>query len=272
MGYRINYTIENGIERIVYTPDKPKFKTPILMQHGMWHGAWCWQPWQELFADRGWECHAFSLPGHGKSTPRRHHRWCTLQHYYGFLAAEIKRMLRPPVLMGHSMGGALTQWHLKQDGTVPAAVLVASWASRSNLRSLFNACFRFPMSVLLSFATFSASPAVRTPRIATEFFLTEGALLSPEEFHARLCPESLFVILQYLPPFWKPPFPTKTPILWLAGSRDVVTDEPIHRASAADYGADYIMVDGAGHDLMLEKSSHRTAEAIHRWLVDRHIP
>ncbi len=272
MSYRIEHTVEHGIERIVYLPEVRKCETPILMQHGMWHGAWSWQPWQERFAEWGWECHAFSLPGHGRSPARRHHRWCTLQYYYEFLAAEITRMPRAPVLMGHSMGGALAQWHLRRGGDVPAAVLVASWASRSNLRSLFDACFRIPLSVLLSFATFSAAPAVRSPRVAAEFFLTEGALLSPEEFHARLCPESLFVILQYMPPFWRPPLGTGTPILWLAGSRDAVTYEPIHRASASDYGADYIMVDGAGHDLMLERSSSGTAEAVHRWLMDRGIP
>ncbi len=52
------HTIEDGIERIVYIPRKRRFDTPIVMQHGMWHGAWCWARWQELFAAWGWETHA----------------------------------------------------------------------------------------------------------------------------------------------------------------------------------------------------------------------
>ncbi len=113
MTYHVTYSISDGIERIVYTPDQRRFATPIVMQHGMWHGAWCWEPWQKLFAEWGWESHAHSLPGHGKSSTQRPIRWCTLQYYYEFLNTEIKRQPRRPILMGHSMGGALTQWYLK---------------------------------------------------------------------------------------------------------------------------------------------------------------
>jgi pimeloyl-ACP methyl ester carboxylesterase len=271
MSYSIEHTVQDGIERIAYRPHGRKFETPILMQHGMWHGAWSWQPWQELFAEWGWESHAFSLPGHGKSARRRSYRWCTLQYYYQFLAAEIKRMSRPPVLMGHSMGGALTQWHLKRSDDLPAAVLVASWPSRSTMLSLFRVCRRYPLSALRSFLTFSAQQVTATPRRVGELFITANALLSPPELHARLCPDSLLIVLQYQPPFWKPPLHTRTPILWLGGSKDVITYEPVHRASAVDYGADYLMVEKAGHDLMLEKNSRQTAESVHTWLAGKKI-
>jgi hypothetical protein len=38
-----------------------------------------------------------------------------------------------------------------------------------------------------------------------------------------------------------------------------------------DYGADYLMVENPGHDLMLEKNSHQTAESIHKWLAGKKI-
>jgi pimeloyl-ACP methyl ester carboxylesterase len=270
MTYRINHSVDKGIERIDYIPDELRFETPLMMQHGMWHGAWCWRAWQELFAEWGWMSRSYSLPGHGGSVARRHHRWCTLQYYYRFLVAEIERMPRPPVLLGHSMGGALTQWHLKRCD-LPAAVLVASWPARSLLATLLDACIHIPVSVLLSFATLSATPVIRTPRAAVDYFLTEGALLGPEEFHAKLSPESLLVILQYAPPFWKPPLNTKTPLLWIAGTGDATTPEHIHRASAAAYGAEYRTVAGAGHDLMLDRRYRAAAEAIHAWMVKQGI-
>ena len=37
--YTVQHVIEDGIERIIYTPKERRFETPILMQHGMWHGA-----------------------------------------------------------------------------------------------------------------------------------------------------------------------------------------------------------------------------------------
>lgn len=272
MDYRITQTIEDGIERIVYTPSNRKYETPILMQHGMWHAAWCWEPWQKLFASWGWESHAYSLPGHGRSLRRRTVRWCTLGYYDRFLDAEVKRLPWPPVLMGHSMGGALVQRHLKRNDDLPAAVLVASWPSRSTLPPTIRVLKRHPWNALRAFATLSEAPAVRTPRLVRDLFISEGALISPEELLARLGPESLLIVFQHMPPFWRPPVRLKTPLLWLGGTRDNLNDESFHRSSAADYGADYIAVEGANHHLMWEKSSPQTAEAIHHWLAALSLP
>ena len=131
--YTIQYSVENGIERIRYLPARRRRLPPILMVHGMWHGAWCWQPWQELLAEWGWESHAFSLPGHGMSPAQRPVYFCTLDYYLGFLKAEVAWMERKPILIGHSMGGALVQWYLKYLGDdLPAAVLAAPWNVRGN--------------------------------------------------------------------------------------------------------------------------------------------
>lgn len=62
---------------------------PILLQHGMGHGVWCWQHWQALLAEWGWESRSHSLPGHDRPDERRPIRWCTPQHYYEFLNDEI---------------------------------------------------------------------------------------------------------------------------------------------------------------------------------------
>lgn len=273
MAFQISHTVVDGIERIVYTPDVPRFATPIVMQHGMWHGAWAWQPWQELLAAWGWECHAHSLPGHGQSPVQRPIRWCTLQYYFEFLVAEIKRLPRRPVVMGHSMGGALIQWYLKYGGDLPAAVLVAPWLSHTmNHWSLIWRNFsRDPVGYTCCFLTLSATPMVRNPRRAAEAFVTEGAIMTPAELHARLGPESGWVLLQYRPPFWSPVERTNTPLLWLAGERDALIAEADQRQSADYYGADYVAVRGAGHNLMLERSYRETAETIQHWLVERKI-
>lgn len=68
--YTVTNQIVDGIERITYTPRSPKSETEILFLHGMWHGAWCWQQWQEILAENGWKSRAISLPGHGDSKKR----------------------------------------------------------------------------------------------------------------------------------------------------------------------------------------------------------
>ncbi len=264
--FSIQHRIDNGIERVTYVPRLRRLETPILMQHGMWHAAWCWQRWQELFAAWGWETHAYSLPGHGGSPLQRPIRWTTLGYYFEFLKAEIERLPRRPVLMGHSMGGALAQWYLKYGSDLPAAVLIAPWTSHNMLPSVFRSVRRDPLGALFSACTLTSTPMARNPARAAEMLIRSGALYSPEELHARLGPESLWVLWQYNPLWWSPVERTSIPLLWLAGAADALISEPEARRSAAYYQAEYVAVPDAGHNLMMEKGYRPTAETIHKWL------
>lgn len=267
------HTIQDGIERIVYTPKARRFQTPILMQHGMWHGAWCWQLWSELFAGWGWETIAHSLPGHAHAPTQRPLAACTLDYYLGFLKAEVERLPRKPVLMGHSMGGALTQWYLKYVGDdLPAAVLVAPWTSHSMFKDNLARVLKLdPLCFPLMMLARDAWPMVRNPYRAARALISPHALYSPEELHARLGRESALVLFQHNPPFWSPPDNLTTPLLWLAGEKDAVIGEATQRRSAQHYGADYVVVKQAGHNVMMEPSYRETAETIHNWLVEQGI-
>jgi len=271
--YTMRHTVEDGIERIVYTPQQRRHATPILMQHGMFHGAWTWQWWQPLFAAWGWESVAVSLPGHGASPAMRQIELCTLDYYLGFLKAEVDRLGQPPVLMGHSMGGALTQWYLKYCGDLPAAVLVAPWVSHSTvLDGLPRILSVDPLVGLLTALAWSATPWIRSPERAARLFITSGAAISPEELHDRLGPESCLVVFQHNPPFWTPPDDVRTPLLWLTGERDVTISMPGAARSAEFYQAEHLIVPEAGHNLMMEASCRETARAIAEWLEKLELP
>ncbi len=266
--YTVRHTIENGIERIVYTPKQRRFETPILMQHGMWHGAWCWQHWQALFAEWGWESHAISLPGHGLSPVQRPIRMCTLEYYLSFLKDEVKRLPRKPILMGHSMGGALTQWYLKYVGDdLPAAVLVAPWVSHNALADGLVLFFRAdPLGCLLCSTGWSATGYIRTPASAARLLISENAIYTPEELQARLGPESALITWEHSPPRWQPAENVQTPMLWVAAEKDAVVSVAGQRSSAAHYKADFLLVKDAAHNLMMEHNYIETAQSIHEWL------
>ena len=271
--YVMQHTVEDGIERSVYTPKQRRHVTPIVMQHGMWHGAWTWQWWQPLFAEWGWESVAVSLPGHGASPTQRPIELCTLDYYLGFLKAEVHRFEQPPVLIGHSMGGALTQWYLKYCGDLPAAVLVAPWVSHSTLQDgLLRILSVDPLVGLLTSLAWSAAPWVRNPERATRLLTTSGAVISPEELYDRLGPESAIVVLQHNPPFWSPPDDVRTPLLWLIGEKDATISVLGATRSAAFYQAEHIIVPEAGHNLMMEASYRETARSIAEWLEKLELP
>jgi pimeloyl-ACP methyl ester carboxylesterase len=277
--YAMRHTIEDGIERILYTPQRRRHATPILMQHGMFHGAWTWQWWQPLLAEWGWESVAVSLPGHGASPAQRQIELCTLDYYLGFLKAEVERLEQPPrrtlppVLMGHSMGGALTQWYLKYCGDLPAAVLVAPWVSHSTVQDGLPRILSVdPLVGVLTSLAWSATPWIRSPERAARLFITAGAAISPEELHDRLGPESALVVLQHNPPFWSPPDDVRTPLLWLTGEKDATISVPGAARSAEFYQAEHVIVPRAGHNLMMEASYRETARAIAEWLEKLELP
>ncbi len=271
--YVMRHTVEDGIERIVYTPEVRTHVTPILMQHGMFHSAWCWQWWQALLAEWGWESVALSLPGHGASPLQRPIELCTLDYYLGFLKAEVDRLAQPPVLMGHSMGGALTQWYLKYCGDLPAAILVAPWVSHSCMLDGTPLILKLdPQVMLLMALAWSATPWIRTPQHAARLFITESALVTPEELHDHLGPESALVTMQHNPPLWFPPDDVCTPMLWVTGEKDAVVSVPGATRSAEFYQADHVIVPEAGHNLMMEKSYRETARSIADWLETLELP
>ena len=269
--YTISRTVNEGIERITYAPHERRFATPILLQHGMWHGAWCWADWQALLATWGWESHAISLPGHGGSPVQRPLRWCTLGYYLRFLEREINRLPVRPILMGHSMGGALTQHYLKKYDDLPAAVLVAPWPSHSMVPPSISPLKIDPVGSLLTMVMLSATPLIRTPARAAKLLISPKARISPEELHKKLTPESILVIYQHNPPMWSPPKHLKTPLLWLAGEFDYAIPEKFERPSAKHYGAKYVDVPDAGHNLMMEHNADATAQTIHEWLMGQSI-
>jgi len=270
-GYTIHHSVEDGIERIVYTPTLRRFATPILMQHGMWHGAWCWQPWQEHLAEWGWQSVAVSLPGHGLSPQQRPLDQCTLDYYLGFVRAEIERLDPPPIYFGHSMGGALAQWYFKYVGeNLPAAVLVAPWVAHSALADGLPRFLRNePLAVLETMHTLSATPLVNTPGRAAKVLLGPKSTWSAEQLSARIGPESALVMFQHNPPFWKPPEQVKTPILWLAAEKDQAIGLRLSRRSAQHYRAKLVQIPDAGHNLMMEPNEAEIIRQVHDWLVDQ---
>src|SRR4249920_292329 len=75
----------------------------VVLVHGAWHGAWCWEPVVDGLCARGIDVVAVDLPGHGEDRG-------TLTDLHGD-AARVREVLdqleAPVVLVGHSYGGAV---------------------------------------------------------------------------------------------------------------------------------------------------------------------
>lgn len=109
-----------AVERPTTSTGKP----PVLMIHGMFGGAWQWENYQAQLAQRGYASHAINLRGHHGSRPVRDIGKVSLDEFL-VDAFEVVRTLKNPIVIGHSMGGLITQ-KVAEAGECRAAVLIAA--------------------------------------------------------------------------------------------------------------------------------------------------
>lgn len=77
----------------------------IVLVHGAWHGAWCWEKLARELGARGHRVAAPDMPGHGDDpTPLAE---VNLAAYTKRIVDTLETLDEPAVLLGHSMGGML---------------------------------------------------------------------------------------------------------------------------------------------------------------------
>jgi pimeloyl-ACP methyl ester carboxylesterase len=143
-------------------------KAPIVLIHGLWMSPHSWRGWIERYSAAGHQVHAPAWPGVSELGEELDHNkapadigvGAVVEHYTAFVEA----LPEPPILMGHSFGGLITQMLLCR-GLGRAGVAIHPAAPRG--------VYRLPLSVLR--ATF---PVLRNPSNRHR-----AVRLSPAEFH-----------------------------------------------------------------------------------------
>ncbi|MGE3635519.1 MAG: alpha/beta fold hydrolase, partial [Sandaracinaceae bacterium] len=77
----------------------------ILLVHGSWYGAWCWERVAPRLTKRGHRVVAIDLPAHGADPTSIGD--VTLSAYADACARAIDELGAPAVVVGHSMAGAV---------------------------------------------------------------------------------------------------------------------------------------------------------------------
>ena len=118
----------------------------VVLIHGLWLTARSWEQWADRYSDHGFNVIADSWPGLEAEveelrldpTPIVNQRIELIVDHY---ARIIRGLDRPPIIMGHSLGGAFTQILLDR-GLGAAGVAISSAAVRG--------VRRLPLSTLRS--------------------------------------------------------------------------------------------------------------------------
>jgi alpha-beta hydrolase superfamily lysophospholipase len=243
--------------------------TPILFVHGMWHGAWCWaEHFLPYFAGQGYTAHALSVRGHGDSEGRERLRWTSLADYVADVAQVAGGLPRPPVLVGHSMGGAIVQKYLESH-QAPAAVLLAAVPPKGVIPATVRFAARHPLAFLKANLTLSMWPVVGTPALCKEFLFAASIADGELAAHfARLQDESYRAYWDMMILNLPHPRRVQTPMLVLGATDDMAVSRREVEATARAYGVPAEFFDMA-HDMMLEPGWQAVADRILGWLGER---
>lgn len=259
------------LEVIHKTAKGVAYPTPLLFVHGKWHGAWCWQEhFLPYFAENGYDCTALSLRGHGNSEGRERIRWHTIADYASDVKQVASQFKAPPVIIGHSMGGYITQKYLETN-YAPAAVLLTPVPYYGTWPSTLIIFRKHPLVVMKILATWSLYPAVGTPALAREHLF---GVDMPEEqvkrYFERLQEESFRAYVDELGLNLVHPKRVKTPILVLGAEQDAVISMKAVNDTARAYGTQAEFFPMA-HDVMLESRWKLVADRIILWLKERQL-
>lgn len=240
---------------------------PLLFVHGAFCAAWCWQthfmPW---FAERGYDCWAVSLEGHGGSDGRHYLAAISIDDYVRNLTGAVKRIKHTPVMIGHSMGGYVVQQYLTRH-PLPAAAFLASvppsGLAASSLRLLTQA-----PSLFISLNMYQHG--IHDPAFQELRSMLLSANVPDEEVEDMVRnaqPESQRAIMDMtlINPLAIRPIPP-TPALVLGAAEDMLISPSDVVATAERLDVTAEILPHMAHMMMMDTHWQKTAERLDSWL------
>lgn len=258
------------LEIISKHPVESHHPTPLLFIHGTLCTASCWDVhFLDYFAQHGFESHAVNLRGHGKSEGREKLRWTRIADFVEDVTTVVRQLPGPPVLIGHSMGGFITQKYL-EDHDAPAAVLLSSPSPAGLLPTVIRNARRHPWVFAKISLTLSLLPFIATPQLAAEAFLSKDL---PDEtlrqYWEQMQDDSFMAFLDMVALDLPRPARVKTPLLVLGVGQDNMIGPGEIEATARAYGTQAEIIPDVAHNSMLDPRWQSVAERILAWLNER---
>jgi pimeloyl-ACP methyl ester carboxylesterase len=249
------------LEVICAEPGQNRKDTPLLFIHGAFHSAWCWEEnFIPYFKEKGYLSYALSLRGHGHSSGYENLDSYTLTDYVDDVLQVLAELpvKEKPVLIGHSVGGAVVQEILAaHPGKVKAAILMAPvpYDGSVNFSSFFRLLFH-GFKEMWQLMLFDKGKK-KSPSRPVDFpyaCLFAGQL--PEEkkksYASRLQRESEKVSRQLARRFIARPGDVKDPLLIVGAMEDFFFTPRDLLGTAKAYGSQAIFLPHSGHDIMLD--------------------
>jgi 3-oxoadipate enol-lactonase len=245
-------TLASG-ERIAYAELGPERGPVLALVHGLRGESTVMLPLASALADAGYRVIAPDFPGHGRSDPPAVPLTIGRAGEVVLEVLEARGAPEPRAWIGHSMGGWTVAWTaLSEPGRCRDVVLISSGGMRFEPP---------PLPVLmpdnLEDARRSLPYLFHDPPDPPDFLLSIAAA-RPMTGSMQLLRSALSG--EYLLKGLLPGMTSRTLVLWGAEDR-LIPPETGRRMAAAIPGAEYVVIEAAGHMVVWSKP-RETADAI----------
>jgi pimeloyl-ACP methyl ester carboxylesterase len=252
----------------------------ILFIHGLFVTFRCWDQWVSRFQTKWYNCQALPWPGRDKPLEvlRKNPSDAvlsrlTLDEVVDLHDKTIHSMAEPPILIGHSMGGLITQVLLNRglgaagvaiDSAPPQGVLTARWSFLKSNWPLLNPLIPSSTPYVMSLKEF-------------QYMFVNGFPL-PEQMEAyekTVVPESRRVARGALGSVARIDFKKPhAPLLMIAGSADNIIPASLNKTNYERYKASPSVTDfkefpGRTHYTLGQKGWEEVADYVLDWIGQR---
>jgi pimeloyl-ACP methyl ester carboxylesterase len=255
-----------------------KIVTPVVFVHGAFCGGWAFDAFREPFETAGFETHAPNLPHHERGADLEQLAQTGLKDYAHAVALYARNLRAPPVLVGHSLGGLVSQLasiHTPIAGLVLLAPSAPWGVPPTTLDEHSN---HFGLSLLGDYWRRAVPPDYRVARATT---LDRLAREDARRTFARFVPESGRAIREAVQ-WWldhsmasqAPVYRINAPVLGLAGGKDRVNPSSTVRRVIARFPGDqahFHEFPEMSHWLVGEPEAQDVAQMTLRWFEARDI-
>jgi pimeloyl-ACP methyl ester carboxylesterase len=256
-------------------------KPQVFFIHGMYMTPLCWEHWETRFQASGFRTSSPAWPGRDRPIAELRNRHpdpelgtLALKSIVEHLAAILRTLDEPPVLIGHSMGGLVTQLLLQMD--LAAAGIVIHTAPPLGVFTTQLSFLKSNWPHITPFANQGVPIRMTFERFQYTFVNGMSEEDQRAAFDRYVVPESRRIPRQSLAPYARIKYKKKrAPLLFVAGRSDHIIPASLNRKNWRRYAAapsetDFKEFPGRNHFTLGQPGWEAVADQCISW-IDSHV-